>query len=213
MPKIFTQNGYSLMDVISTVQKEIRRGNEESAMYWCFEAIPGYEQYVWRRLLVIVNEDIGIANPSLLQIIPALRLQFFEFRALGKNGSCRLILANAILLMCRSPKSRLADHFQRVVSQSFMTDGKRDIPDYALDKHTTRGKAMKRGVDHWLEDGCVLNPPPQVDDPYRDEAEAHWRAGRNDAPEWGKRLDNGKLVGVEKRGNSNKKQEDQPKLF
>ena len=196
MPRVFTQRGYPLSEVISTLQKEIRRGNEESALYWCFEAIPGYEQYVWRRLLVIANEDIGIANPALLQIIPSLRAQYFEFRSLGKNGTCRLILANAIALMSRSPKSRLADHFQRVVSQSYVTGPQREIPDYALDKHTGRGKRMGRGVDHWLDEGCKLNPPPEVPDPYREEAEAHWRAGRTAAPEWGKRLANGRLVDV-----------------
>ncbi len=56
---------------------------------------------------------------------------------------------------------------------------------------------MNRRVDHWLTEGCVLNPPPEVDDPYKEEAEDHWRAGRVDAPEWGKRA-NGKLSGVPK---------------
>ncbi len=197
MGNVFTQRGYPLDEVISTLQKEIRRGNEESALYWCFEAIPGFEQYVWRRLLVIVNEDIGLANPLLLQLIPSLRSQFFEFREEGKNGTCRLILANAIALMCRSPKSRLADHLQRVVSQAYMTGERRAIPDYAVDKHTRRGKSLGRGVEHWLAEGCQLNPPAEVEDPYREPAEAHWRAGRVDAPNWGRRLSNGKLVEAE----------------
>ena len=197
MGNVFTQRGYPLDEVISTLQKEIRRGNEESALYWCFEAIPGFEQYVWRRLLVIANEDIGIANPTLLTVIPSLRGQFFEFREEGKNGTCRLILANAILLMCRSQKCRMADHLQRVVSQEYMTGQRREIPDYAVDKHTRRGKSMGRGVEHWLEEGCLLCPEPTVEDPYQEQAEAHWRAGRVDAPNWGRRLSNGKLMEAE----------------
>jgi len=138
MPKIFTEHGYPLGDVISTIQKEIRRGEERSAMFWAYHLIPRYEMYLWRRLMVIANEDIGLGNPQVLYVVPSLRDQFFEFRAEGKNGTCRLILANALALMCRSPKSRLADHLQRAVSQEFMDQPEREFPDYALDKHTER---------------------------------------------------------------------------
>lgn len=186
----FTQNGYPLDEVISALQKDIRRGNEEQALYWCLELVPRFEMYLWRRLLVISNEDIGVANPDVLTQIAALRVQFFEFREEGKDGTCRLILANAMLLMCRSPKVRTADHLQRVVTQQWMdeaTDGRRSIPDYALDKHTQRGKSMGRGFDDWLDVGCRLENPGAVDDPYVERAQALWRAGKNDAPSWGKR--------------------------
>jgi hypothetical protein len=67
--------------------------------------------------LVVIHEDEADACASLcvaplgaelLVQLPALRSQFFEFRDLGKDGPCRLILANAILLMCRAPKVRTA---------------------------------------------------------------------------------------------------------
>jgi replication-associated recombination protein RarA len=186
----FTQNGYPLDEIISALQKDIRRGNEEQALYWCLEMVPRYEAYLWRRLIVICNEDIGIANPDLLTQIPALREQFFEFRDEGKDGTCRLILANTMLLMCRSPKARIADHMQRVVTQQWMEEGfagRRGIPDYALDKHTRQGKQMGRGFDDWLDVGCRLAKQAEVDDPYRTLAETLWREGRNDAPAWGKR--------------------------
>jgi len=192
MGNIYTQDGYMLGEVISALQKDIRRGNEEQAMYWAMELLPRYEMYLWRRLLVICNEDIGIANPDILIQLPHLRAQFFEFRSLGKDGTCRLILANAILLMCRSPKARTADHFQRVVTQKFYEDQQahqmRDIPDYAYDKHTRKGKQMGRGgFDFWVDVGCQLENEADVEDPYRERAETLWRAGKNDAPRWGKR--------------------------
>lgn len=187
----YTQNGYPLGDVISALQKDIRRGNEEQALYWCLELLPRYEMYLWRRLMVICNEDIGLGNPDVLVQIPLLRAQYFEFRGLGKNGTCRLILANAIMLMCRSPKARTADHFQRVVTQQWVEDSRakqtRPIPDYAFDKHTNKGKSMGRGFDHWLDVGCQLDHPAEVEDPYQERAEALWRSGKNDAPDWGKR--------------------------
>lgn len=192
----FTQNGYPLDEIISALQKDIRRGNEEQALYWCLELVPRYEAYLWRRLIVICNEDIGIASPDLLVQIPALRVQFFEFRDEGKDGTCRLILANAMLLMCRAAKARTADHLQRVVTQQWMDEqmtGRRGVPDYALDKHTRRGKALGRGFDDWLDVGCWLENPGDVDDPYRERAEALWRAGKSDAPAWGKRKKGGEV--------------------
>ncbi|MBN2003927.1 MAG: hypothetical protein JXA21_11275 [Anaerolineae bacterium] len=185
MGMAFTEHhGYKFFDVVSALQKDIRRGNEEQAMYWALELIPRYEAYLWLRLLAILNEDVGIASPPLLAIVPELRREFFEFREAGKNGPARLVLANAILLMCRAAKCRLADHFQRAITQRFMTWEKLAIPDYARDHHTDAGKRQGRGVDFWLEEGCRLEPQGDVPDPYKIEAEALWRAGKKDAPDW-----------------------------
>lgn len=196
----YTNQGYPLGEVISALQKEIRRGDEEAALYWALELLPRYEMYLWRRLIVICNEDIGLGNPDVLVQVPALRAQFFEFRGQGKDGTCRLILANAIMLMCRSPKARTADHLQRVVTQQWTEDNanetRRAIPDYALDKHTLRGKGLKRGFDHWLDVGCELAQPAGIEDPYQERAEALWRAGKNDAPKWGKRSRKGEQLGL-----------------
>lgn len=172
---VVTQNGYNLFEVISALQKEIRRGEEERAMYWALELVPLFEDYLWQRLVVITNEDIGIANPNLLQIIPTQRAVFFEFRNAKKDGSARLALANAILLMCRSPKSRLADHFQCAINQDRLHGKHLDIPDYALDKHTQRGRKMGRGVEHWLAEGCTLSPTSNIDDPYTARAAQWWQ--------------------------------------
>ncbi len=185
-----TQNSYDLGEVISAIQKEIRRGNETSAMYWALEMIPQYEAYLWRRLVVIANEDIGIAYPPIFTVIAVLRDQFFEFRERGRNGTARLALANAILTMCRAPKSRIADHFQRFMVEEWQNGERRQIPDHALDKHTRTGRSMGRRVDHWLDEGCLLKPFGDVDDPYKETAESHWRTGRDKSPDWGRRSQN-----------------------
>ena len=48
------------------------------------------------------------------------------------------------------------------------------IPDYALDIHTMKGKAMGRGLDHFRQEGAKLIPPPTADDPCEDEAYRLW---------------------------------------
>ena len=40
-------------------------------------------------------------------------------------------------------------------------------------------------MEHWLEEGCLLAPPPSGSNgQYREEAEERWRKG-NKYPEWG----------------------------
>jgi len=57
-----TLGGYTLGEVISALQKEIRRGNESAAMYWAIEIESVERKYLWNRLKVIVSEDIGLAS-------------------------------------------------------------------------------------------------------------------------------------------------------
>ena len=37
------------------------------------------------------------------------------------------------------------------------------IPDWALDQHTTEGRRMGRGLDHFRSEGAKLVPPPTSD--------------------------------------------------
>ena len=172
MYQLKTDSGYLFGEVISALQKSIRRGEEEEAMYWVLELFPKYSNALWTRLTVIVNEDIGLADTQAIILVYALRCQF---DALEKEGSKRLVLANCILYLCRSPKSRLADHFQCVINQRRLQKGWRlDIPDHALDKHTARGKRMGRGWEQWFEEGTKLEKESSIVDPYQKEAETLW---------------------------------------
>jgi len=42
-----------------------------------------------------------------------------------------------------------------------------EIPDYALDKHTEKGRAMGRDFKHFLEEGSRLENEIEVDENYR----------------------------------------------
>lgn len=90
-----------------------------------------------------------------------------------KNSAWRISLENAIRALSRARKSRQGDHFQAAVLDSIQSGQKPEIPDWAVDKHTGRGKRMGRGVDHWLEQGTVLKPPAEPD-PYEERAHTHW---------------------------------------
>ncbi len=172
-----TQRSYALFEVISALQKEIRRASEKEALYWALELCPQYESALWRRLLVIAHEDIGLGNPQVFTALPQMRDSYFEFREKG-NGACWLVLTNAILLLCRSPKSRIGDEFLCVVMDAMERGEMRlDIPDYALDGHTARGKRMGRG-SAFFQEHCLLVPQSSdVSNPYTQEAIDRWGKG------------------------------------
>ncbi len=44
----------------------------DDACYWAAELMEDYPAYLWRRLKVIMSEDIGIAEPNLPATIHAL---------------------------------------------------------------------------------------------------------------------------------------------
>ena len=57
-----TRHDFAADEIISALQKEIRRSNTENAALLAYEMAttsPELEAYLWRRLLVISVEDIG----------------------------------------------------------------------------------------------------------------------------------------------------------
>jgi len=85
------------------------------------------------------------------------------------------MIGNCIRMMCRSPKSRAGCHFGAAVGLRSLLEGfAPEIPDYALDMHTMKGKAMGRGLDHFRREGAKLVPPPIADDPFEAEAYRLW---------------------------------------
>jgi len=80
----------------------------------------------------------------------------------------------AVLDVARAPKSRLVDHALIVMYEG--NRPARPIPDFALDKHTARGRAAKRSWKHFWEEGARLENRAPLDDPY----EAPARQIRND---------------------------------
>lgn len=102
-----TANGYHFNEATSAMQKCIRRGLTNDALYWAYELHTRYYHYVWRRLQLIANEDIGIARPWVITAIPDLA----EQRELDRHA-----LAKAVTLLCDGPKTRLADRLTIVIS-------------------------------------------------------------------------------------------------
>ena len=161
--QVYTKGGYPLLEAASALQKTIRRGLEVEAMFWAVEIEEGQPNYVWYRLVTIANEDIGIASPMVIMLVNSLKDQYMWLKQQSQQPNERLCIANAVMAMCRAKKTRLADDLQGIVYLKREYESwKLEVPDYALDKHTARGRQKGRGVEHWYEEGCQLNPPDEI---------------------------------------------------
>jgi hypothetical protein len=107
-PHLRTKHNYDAFEVVSALQKCIRRGLEEDALYWAYELaeLPSnnYYSWLWARLKVIACEDVGPANPLMPLLIDVLWRNWKE-----KKGE-RLWYTNAVVALVRSPKSRIVDN-------------------------------------------------------------------------------------------------------
>lgn len=155
--RLGTLNGYSLFEVTSWMQKAIRRGRIEDACWCAVELdISSYGEYCWRRLRIIASEDVGMANPSAAPMVDALYNGWKDFASRDQDAD-RLFLIHAVFGLCLSPKSRVVDNLTIV---AYTDHGTPEVPDWAYDMHTQKGRAMGRGVDHFYEEGAATFPAP-----------------------------------------------------
>lgn len=173
-----TINKLGAFDVLSALQKHIRRGEEREAMHCAVElghTSKAFHTMLCNRLEVITHEDIGLANPQAVIFTATAVEQARRHYDKTKPGKWRLMVGNVILMLCRSAKFREGDHFQAAVGQAALMDGTPpEIPDYAYCMHTRRGKRLKRGVDHFVTEATKTVPLAKAD-PYRREAIRVWR--------------------------------------
>src|SRR5947209_2892053 len=165
-----TPGGYSVDEVSSALQKSIRRELEEDALYWCAEFYRTRPTNLWKRLRVIASEDIGIASPSAALTVRALFENWKDFQDKGLDGE-ELFVVHAVLVLVHAKKSRLVVHaaiaaFGLPANQYKNLLDRREVPDYAVDKHTRRGRQLGRGYKHFFAHGAHLETRADIPDPY-----------------------------------------------
>jgi replication-associated recombination protein RarA len=149
--EMHTPAGHLCGEATSALQKSIRRGLEEDALYWASELdLAGYGNYVWKRLRIIATEDVGLADPEAVLLTRTLYENWLEQRKAdgGDTFETALFLLHGVLILARANKSRICDHALMVFYEGDREH--REVPDYALDKHTSAGRKKGRGLDHFL---------------------------------------------------------------
>lgn len=153
-----TKNGHCFYEVASAIQKYVRRGEEEKALYWFTELfISNYDAYAWKRIRVMVSEDVGLANPLLPLQIDALYRTYVDMKK-EKNKHCpeKLPFVHAVLLLVRSPKSRIVDNLLCEYFDLRHTIATQELDDYVFCLHTIKGKIKKRGNKHFYEEAAHI---------------------------------------------------------
>lgn len=172
--QMHTPGGYLCGEVASALQKSIRRGDERGALFWASELdLAGYGGYVWKRLRTIASEDVGLASTETVVAVRALYENWLEAKKAKQEDALPLWLAHAVCLLARAEKSGAVLH---AVFAFWYGDREKmgmEIPDYALDMHTARGRKLGRGKEHFLADAGRLENE-LLPDPYADEAATAW---------------------------------------
>ncbi|MGL5042335.1 MAG: hypothetical protein ACRC6X_04495 [Culicoidibacterales bacterium] len=164
-----TRNGLAADEVISGLQKSIRGARVEDACYFAYEMYISSEQLeakLWRRLLAISVEDIGLGNADAagqVKVLADIRQEFPY-----NDGDRPIFFIHAIRILCESVKDRSSDLLKNIVIKNFAMGFVPEIPDIALDKHTLRGVQMGRDSFHFLNIASVVTPQLVVDNDYRE---------------------------------------------
>ncbi|HVT74569.1 MAG TPA: hypothetical protein VHD61_15655 [Lacunisphaera sp.] len=157
-----TVGGYKNEDAASALQKSIRRGLADDALFWATELDrSGWGEYVWKRLRIIASEDVGGADPHLVLQVRALYENWKDLRKKEDSAHApeRLFLVDAVLRLARARKSREVDHALVVFYEGERPA--RAVPDYAHDRHTSTGRKRGRGWAHFFDAGAyIVDPPP-----------------------------------------------------
>lgn len=165
--KCKTLNGFNADEIISALQKSIRRGKEEDAAKFAYELYatsPELEAKCWQRLLTISVEDIGMGNPMASVIINSLSQMRKNFDYLDVDRS--LYMIHAVRVLCESKKDRSSDILKNICLEENARGIVPEIPDYALDKHTRRGQEMGRGLDHFYKEASKVHPQMEIENNY-----------------------------------------------
>jgi replication-associated recombination protein RarA len=162
-----TVGGYDVHQVLSALQKSIRRGLEEDALYWAVELYKSnHASLAWARFEIIATEDIGPADFNAVVRIQTLHELWTKMKK-NNNPGDRLFFIQAVILLVREPKSRIVDNANIVFFEG--SQEKKPIPDYALDIHTKEGRVMGRGNAHFFSEGTKLENS-KLPDAYEERA-------------------------------------------
>lgn len=163
--KIVTRNGIPGDEIVSMLQKSIRRGIEENAVRAAYEMYitsPQFEDKLWRRLLAISVEDIGFGDtyaPVYINTLNSFRKEF-----LYGDGDRPLFFIQAVRYLCRCKKERSSDHIKCRIMSEFEHGKTVEVPEYALDVHTKRGREMGRDRIHFLTEASMVCPESEEEE-------------------------------------------------
>ncbi|MBP3389063.1 MAG: replication-associated recombination protein A, partial [Clostridia bacterium] len=138
----YDREGDEHYDIISAYQKSMRGSDPDAALHYLARLLEaGDLPSACRRLLVCASEDVGLANPSILPIVKAA----VDIALQVGLPEAKLPLADAVILVCQSPKSNAA-HNAIIAAMEDVKAGKGGpIPRQLQNKHFDGEDAVRKG--------------------------------------------------------------------
>ena len=141
----YDANGDGHYDLLSAFQKSIRGSDTDAALYYLGNLCESGDLVaICRRLLVIAYEDVGLANP------PACSRAVNAVQAAQMVGlpEARIILSNAVIELCLSPKSNSAITAIDSAISDIQNKQNDPIPDSLKDAHYKGAATLNHGVSY-----------------------------------------------------------------
>lgn len=141
----YDSNSDGHYDLLSAFQKSIRGSDTDAALYYLGNLCESGDLVaICRRLLVIAYEDIGLANP------PACSRTVSAVQAAQMVGlpEARIILSNAVIELCLSPKSNSAITAIDSAISDIRSKQNDPIPDSLKDAHYKGAQKLNHGVSY-----------------------------------------------------------------
>ena len=100
---LYDKEGDAHYDTISAFIKSVRGSDPDAALYWMARMVYAGEdpRYLFRRMLILAAEDVGMADPAAMQVVTACAAAF-DYVGLPEG---RFHLAEAALYLSTAPKS------------------------------------------------------------------------------------------------------------
>ncbi len=152
---LYDKDGDAHYDTISAFIKSLRGSDPDAALYWMAKMLYAGEdpRFIFRRMLILAGEDVGLADPRALQVVIAAS-QAFDYVGLPEG---RFHLAQACLYLATAPKSNTTLSLFDAIN-SVGAEREEEVPNHLKDSSRDKeGFGHGKGYlyphayrDHWI---------------------------------------------------------------
>jgi len=141
-------------DLASALIKSIRGSDPDAAIYYLARLIEGGEppEFIARRLVILSSEDVGNANPQALTLTTSAMM---SVKQIG-YPEARIILAQAVIYLCASPKSNTAYNAINAAQSAVKNGVILDIPESLRQQH--KEYLYPHDFGGWVEQKYLSKP-------------------------------------------------------
>jgi len=150
----YDRDGDEHYDCLSAFQKSMRGSDANAALHYLARLLEaGDLPSICRRLMVCACEDVGLAFPNIIPIVKACVDAAFQVGL----PEARMPLSDAVVLVCRSPKSNSAPEALSRAESDIKSGISGDIPAHLKDSHYAGAAKMGRGLTYKYPHGFENN--------------------------------------------------------